>query len=261
MNPIRPPQAGPAGQPAGGRSACRFPISAGFVVAMWMLGLPALSGCAGGRPDAALAPAGPENTTRPRAAYRLAPGDGLDIKFYYSPELNESLVIRPDGYISLQLVGEVQAADLTPGELSDRLREKYARLIPNPEVTAIVRSATPQLVYVGGEVVSPGTCPVQGRLTCAQALFARGGARGSARLSQVLLLRSAGPDSSTVREIDLDRVLDGRDPDVILAPYDVVYVPKTAIARVGQFVQQFINDIVPRSLSFPYALNSRFTVQ
>ncbi len=255
-----PVQGGPASQLVGDRSPRRKRIPAGFAVAMWMLWLPVLAGCAGGRPDTAWPPL-PESPTRTGTAYHLSPGDGLDIKFYYSPELNESLVIRPDGYISLQLVGEVQAADLSPGELSERLRERYTRHIPNPEVTVIVRTAAPQLVYVGGEVASPGTCPVQGRLTCAQALFARGGARGSARLSQVLLLRSAGPDSSTVREIDLDRILNGRDPDVVLAPYDVVYVPKTAIAQVGQFVQQFINDIVPRSLSFPYALNSRITVQ
>ena len=57
--------------------------------------------------------------------YRIQPGDQLDIKFYYHPELNESLTVRPDGKISLQLIHEVPASGLTPEELRGLLKTKY----------------------------------------------------------------------------------------------------------------------------------------
>jgi protein involved in polysaccharide export with SLBB domain len=228
---------------------------------VWLV-LAVTAGCAGPRTHLLQgAPADPGGETRPGGKYRLEPGDQLDVKFYYNTELNESLTVGPDGFISLQLVGEVQAAGSTPGELSEQLHRLYTGRIPDPEVTVIARSFASQVAYVGGEVANPGTCELRGRMTCAQALLSRGGARSSARLSQALLIRFLGPDSTLVRQVNLDRVLDGDVPDIRLQAYDVLYVPKTSIARVGQFVQQFINDIVPRSLSFPYALNSHITVQ
>jgi polysaccharide export outer membrane protein len=74
------------------------------------------------------------------AAYVIRPGDQLDIKFFYNPELNESVTVRPDGKISLQLVDEVQASGLQPAELDAMLTEAYSRELKKPMVTVIVRS-------------------------------------------------------------------------------------------------------------------------
>ena len=76
------------------------------------------------------------------------PGDQLDIKFFYNPELNEAVTLRPEGKISLQLVDEVQAAGLPPAELDARLTEAYSRELKKPMVSVIVRSFKGQRIYV-----------------------------------------------------------------------------------------------------------------
>jgi protein involved in polysaccharide export with SLBB domain len=90
------------------------------------------------------------------ALYIIQPGDQLDIKFFYNPELNENVTVRPDGLISLQLVDEVHASGLTPAQLDDLLTQKYSRELKKPMVTVIMRSFTMQRVYVGGEVNRQG---------------------------------------------------------------------------------------------------------
>ena len=194
------------------------------------------------------------------ASYVLAPGNAIDIKFFYNPDLNETLAVRPDGFITLQLVGDVQASGRTPAELSAELRQAFASHLPHPEVSVIVREATPQQVYVGGEVATPGFIQLTGPMTSLQALMASGGAKNTARLSQVVLIRYLGGDQATIERIDLSDVIDGEAADVMLRPFDVLFVPLTPIAKLDQIVDQYINKIVPTSMSFPYNLNTTFKV-
>lgn len=74
--------------------------------------------------------------------YLIQPYDQLDIKFFYTPELNETVTVRPDGKISLQLIDDVQAAGKSPSELDDMLTHEYAKNLKSPEITVIVRSFT-----------------------------------------------------------------------------------------------------------------------
>ena len=87
-------------------------------------------------------PPSPLEMVQPTAAYIIQPGDQLDIKFFYNPELNESVTVRPDGKISLQLVDEVQTAGLQPAELDEMLTRRYSQELKKPEVTVIVKSFT-----------------------------------------------------------------------------------------------------------------------
>jgi len=193
-------------------------------------------------------------------AYILGPGDRIDVKFPYKSEFNESLPVRPDGFVSLQLIGDVRAAGLTPPELALTINQRYEGLIRNPHTTVIVREFASQRMYVGGEVRDPGPIALQGSLTCLQAVLARGGATRSANLRQVLLIRYSGENTASVCTLDLKRVMHGEEADVVLRPYDVVHVPMTAIAQAGEFVEQYINKLVPRALMFPYDLNTRVDV-
>ncbi len=188
----------------------------------------------------------------------LGPGDTIDVKFPYKTELNESVPVRPDGRISLQMIGDIDAAGLTPAQLSDSINQHYAEVIRDPGATVIVRKFAPQRVYVGGEVLMPGPIELHGPLTCTQALMMSGGSKPTANKKQVLLIRHIGEDAGTVRTLNLDQVLKGKETDVVLAANDVVYVPRTVIAEVGKFVNQYINKIVPRAIAFPltYELHS-----
>ena len=220
-----------------------------------------LSLAAAGRPAlAGQAPASVEPT--PAAAppsYRLTPGDVVDIKFPYHPELNESVPLRPDGYISLPMIGDVHADKRTPVELAAVINDQYAKLIRLPEASVIVREFTPQRAYIGGEVIAPGAVDLRGRITSLQAVLKTGGLKTSARLDGVLLIRYTGNDKAEVRTLNFKRVLEGRDEDTVLQAFDVLFVPLSKIGRVGLFIDQYVNNVIPKSLLFPYNLNTVWT--
>ncbi len=193
---------------------------------------------------------------RPASGYVLQAGDELDIKFFYNPDLNESLKIRPDGKISLQLLDEIQAAGLSPAELDEQLTERLARFVDNPSASVIVKDFTNQKVYIGGEVHRPGLIPLTGNLHTIQAILQSGGMLNSAQLKNVVIVRHMGGSKSTAFTVDVSRVLMG-EPDVLLAPYDIVYVPKTTIAKVNQFVEQYLSRIIPDNVIFTLPYNLR----
>ena len=186
--------------------------------------------------------------------YILHVGDELEIKFYYETDLNEKVTIRPDGKISLQLINDVQAAGLAPSELNKILTGKYESKLRKPEVAVIVKTFAAQKVYIGGEVASPQVINLQGKLTALQAIYMAGGFRESGQLSNVLVLRNTGSQKSEILKINVNKILKNKMPDIYLKPYDIVYIPKTFIAQADKFVDEYINQIIPRNVgvSFPF---------
>ncbi len=192
----------------------------------------------------------------PPRDYQIQVGDALDIKLFYHPELNESVIVRPDGRISLQLVHEVQASGLTPEELRQQLRDKYAPQISQPEIAVIVRSFTAQKVYVDGEVAKPGLVPLNGPMTLLQSLASAGGMKDSARVNEIIIVRR-GPDNRPASMlVNVEKAIDGSDPsqDIPLLPADIVYVPKSPIANVNLWVDQYIRKNIPIGSGFYYNL-------
>lgn len=189
--------------------------------------------------------------------YIIAPGDQLDIKFFYNPELNETIIVRPDGMISLQLIDEIQAAGLTPSELDDQLTELYSRELRKPVLTVIVRSFTRQRVYVGGEVSRPGLIVLPAGMTALQAVFQSGGFKETAEPSETLIIRKGENDKPIPLRVDLAMVMaaDGAR-DTQLQPDDIVYVPKSAIANATKFMDQYIGGLLMfRGWSFAVSQN------
>ncbi len=193
-------------------------------------------------------------------AVKLQPGDSVRIMFTYWPELNEEQTIRPDGKIALQLVGDVDAQNLTPDELRTALMTRYADKLKDPEITVVVTQYTSQRVYVGGEVRTPGLIPIQGRLTALEAIMQAGGFnKGTAQLRNVVLIRERD-GQRFARSIDLREAIGSPESTpVYLEPYDIVYVPRTVIDQVDQWVDQYINQIIPRSVywNLTYDLNEQ----
>lgn len=190
--------------------------------------------------------------------YILYPGDELDIRFYYNPELNTSVVIRPDGRISLPLANEVQAAGISPSQLAERLRQAYEQELRRPELTVIVRSFNAQKVFVGGEVGSPGVIQAIGPMTVLQSIAQAGGFRETARISEVLIIRrDPNGQRPIVIPVDLESVIDGSNTsqDIALAPLDVVYVPKSPIANVNKFIDQYIRQNIPFGFGLAYGFD------
>jgi polysaccharide export outer membrane protein len=181
------------------------------------------------------------------AEYIIQPGDQLDVKFFYNQELNEQLTVRPDGRISMQLVKEIMAAGMTPAQLSDLLAAKYGKELQQPELTVIVRSFNTQRIYVDGEVNKSGLVPLVAPTTVLQAVMQAGGMKDTARTNEVILIRRGTDNRVVTTMLNLDKVLDGSDAgqDLPLVPFDIIYVPKSHIANVNVWVDQYIRKMLP----------------
>lgn len=179
--------------------------------------------------------------------YRIQPGDKLDIKFFYTKDLSESAVVRPDGFITLPLVDEVKAAGLTPQQLDDLLTVSYAQHVNNPVLSVILREYAGFGAYIGGEVVAPRIIPLNGGMTPMQALSFAGGVKTTAHMKSVLLIRKAEDGRPVPHVLDLsDEALahGSRDMRIALQPSDVIYIPRSPIANANLFVQQYITDLI-----------------
>ena len=191
--------------------------------------------------------------------YYLQPGDDLEIKFFYNPELNENVLIRPDGKISLQLIDEIQAAGLTPAQLDKLLTEKYSSQLKQSVLTVILKSFGGQRIYVGGEVNSPQVLTVVGKVNALQAIFDAGGLKNDAKLSSVIIVSRGADNRPFARKVNLKDALKGKIPeeDYLLKPFDMVYVPKTNLAKADQFITHIYKFIPPRvGLGFSYELHN-----
>src|SRR5262245_36177409 len=182
-----------------------------------------------------------------RQPYLIRVGDLLDVRFYKTPELNvEEVPVRSDGKVSLDLVGEVQAAGLSTDELSANLRSAYSRELEDPRIAVIVREFGGQ-VYVGGEVGKPAALKFEEGITALQAIQSVGGFNDKASLENVILMRRTSQRYEGYR-LFLKEALEGDDynQDVALQPNDVVFVPKSRIANVNLLVEQYISKNLPQ---------------
>jgi protein involved in polysaccharide export with SLBB domain len=227
----------------GGLSGCGLSV----------LTLLATSGCATvSKPTnvASLTPA--ELSAAPDLEYKIQVGDQIDVKFYFNPDLNEHLVVRPDGMVSLQLVPEMKAAGLTPKQLTEALKREYSAELAKPELSVIMRSFSAQRIFVGGEVGKPGEKPLVGTLTVLQAVAMAEGFKDTAKTTEVIVIRRRPDGRPLVIPLNIKAAISGADisQDLALMPYDVVQVPRSGLAMANLFVDQAIRGMIPVSFGF-----------
>lgn len=179
-------------------------------------------------------------------AYIIQPGNELSIKFFYNPELDETLIVRPDGMITLQLIDDVKVAGFTPSEVDKMLTEKYIKELRKPVLSVIVRTATIQQVFVGGEVAQPGLIPLATGMRPVQAVFAAGGFISSAKPEAAVVIRKGEGNTPMPTLLDLNQAMYGlgEGASFELQADDIVYVPKSQIAKVNQFVDEYIRGML-----------------
>jgi len=183
--------------------------------------------------------------------YVLYPGDRILVRFPTEATLDQEVRIRSDGMISLPYVGDVPAAGRAPAELAADLNRRYT-ILKKAEVAVIVLEESGRRVYIGGQVRTPGALPLSPSQTLTQAIFEAGGLTPQARREEVVVIRARPGDATYVLKADLGRILAGQEPDVRLEPFDIVHVPETIIARVDQFVEQYVNSVIPRAAIFTF---------
>lgn len=184
--------------------------------------------------------------TAPPAAepepYKIGREDVLDISVWKDPELSRMMPVRPDGYVSLPIIGDVAAAGKTPTELAAEIKTKLTPYVQEPRVTVSVREVNSARVYVTGEVAHPGAYPLRGRISVLQAIALAGGFTDFADRDGMMVLRKGQQAGQIpVRYSDLISAEQGTggdeksgtggsgqeklDLDVDLMPGDTVVVP------------------------------------
>ena len=187
---------------------------------------PATAAAPATAPAPTSAPPPSVTATRPwhEQEYRLGPGDKLRIEVYKQDQLSQSLQVRPDGKITLPLVGDVRAAGQTTDELRDALTASLKEYVTNPVVTVIVQEVTSAQIHVIGEVAHPGTQVMQGPLNVLQALAEAGGLKEFADRGGIHILRKKSTGTQNL-PFNYKDALKGHADAIELQPGDTVVVP------------------------------------
>ena len=169
----------------------------------------------------------------PPNAYAIGIGDVIEISVWKSPELSVSVPVRPDGRVSVPLLGDVQAAGMTPLALKEDLTRNFKKYVTSPEVSVVIKEINSRKVFVTGEVKTPGSFDLQPRTKLMQVLAMAGGLTPYAK-GRVIVLRDnretsrekdGNPDKRF--EIELNTIISGKRPqdNIILLPGDTLVFP------------------------------------
>lgn len=219
-----------------------------------------LSGCgqtsmqAGKTDPARFAPWSDEKTE-----YTVGVGDEIEIKLPYNAEFSDRVTVGPDGRFTLPLIGEVRAEGRTVADLTAELEGRYSHDLRSPRVQVAIRNYVSSRFFVGGEVSKPGVYTLQGRIGILEAIImANGnGSPDTARMNQIVLIRRNKDGQPMMRTVDLTNFIRGSVNDVPLQPSDIVFVPKSTIAELNQFMDQFVTRMLPFQRSFIYTLGKQ----
>jgi polysaccharide export outer membrane protein len=154
------------------------------------------------------------------AEYKLSLEDVVEVTVWKEPELSRTVPIRPDGKITLPLIGDVQAQGLRPTELEASVQKQLASLVRDPRVTVIVHDVNGNKVYVLGQVLHAGAFPLRSQMNVLQALAMAGGLAEFANRGDIAVLRADGRHF----HVDYDDLVKGKSK-VSLGPGDTVAVP------------------------------------
>ncbi|MGH9543386.1 MAG: polysaccharide biosynthesis/export family protein [Terriglobales bacterium] len=175
--------------------------------------------------SSAPAPAATPQTTA--SGYALGPGDVLAISVWQEPGVSGTVPVRPDGKISLPLIGEVQASGLAPEQLQKLLTFKLKAYIEHPQVTVVVQEVRSRTFNVLGAVVHPGVFPLDKPMTVLDAIAQAGGFAEFAKKNKVYVLRRKADGSRWLYPFDYPNVIKGHKPwqNIDLLPNDTVVIP------------------------------------
>lgn len=185
--------------------------------------------------------------------YLLQPGDVLEIQYRYTPEFNQTLTVQPDGFISLQIGGDVSVTGRNLQEVRKLILATAQIRLASPELNIVLKEFQKPYVVVAGEVAQPGKFELREKLTAIQAVLLAGGFKDSAKSSQILVFRKLNADTAEVRSLNFKTLKTTSDleNDLTLQPGDMILVPRNRISKIERFVRvagmaAFLNPLIPR---------------
>lgn len=181
----------------------------------------------------------PRLTTITEDRYHLQPGDVFEVQYRYSPEFNQTVTVQPDGYVSLEIGGDLKVAGLTIEQTRAAILRKAATRLQDPVATIVLKEFQRPYVVVAGEVGQPGKIEMRERVTAIQAIMLAGGMKESAKSSQIIVFRKINSDFAEVRVLNLKSIRRTSDleNDLTLQPGDMVFVPRDKISKIERFMR------------------------
>ena len=181
----------------------------------------------------------PRLTTVTEERYRLQPGDVFEVQFRYSPEFNQTVTVQPDGYVSLELGGDLKVAGLTIEQARAVILRKAAARLQDPVANIVLKEFQKPYFVIAGEVSLPGRIEMRERVTALQAIMLAGGMKEGARASQVVVFRAINTDIAEVKLLNLKSIRRTSDleNDLTLQPGDMVFVPRDKISKIERFMK------------------------
>ena len=174
-----------------------------------------------------------------RSRYTLQSGDKIEVAFRYTPELNQTVAVEPDGFIVLDPTGELKVSGLTLAEATDLITRSASKRLHDPKVVLTLKDFHKPYYVVAGEVKRPGRYDMDESTTALQALLNAGGMDAAAQSSQVIVFRRLNADDDEVHVLDLHKVKKVQDleHDMMLEPGDMILVPKDRIAKMDRIIK------------------------
>jgi polysaccharide export outer membrane protein len=158
------------------------------------------------------------------SAYLIGASDLLEISVWGEQNLSRQVSVRTDGFISLPLVGDIEAAGKTPPQLKADLEARLSKFVKDPRCAIIVLEPRSKRYYVQGQVTRPGQYTLDQQLTLTQVIPIAGGFTEFADEDDIVILRGEGEQKVRV-EIDFNRIIKGKAEDVPIKPGDTIIVP------------------------------------
>lgn len=181
----------------------------------------------------------PRLTTVTEDRYRLQPGDVFEVQYRYSPEFNQTVTVQPDGYVSLEVGGDLKVAGLTIDQARLAILKKASVRLQDPVATLVLKEFQKPYFVIAGEVSLPGKIEMRERVTALQAIMLAGGMKEGARSSQVVVFRRINTDTAEVKLLNLKSIRRTVDleNDLTLQPGDMVFVPRDKISKIERFMK------------------------
>ncbi|HWP54484.1 MAG TPA: polysaccharide biosynthesis/export family protein [Pyrinomonadaceae bacterium] len=181
----------------------------------------------------------PRLTTVTEDRYRLQPGDVIDVQFRYTPEFNQTVTVQPDGYIALEIGGDLKVAGFTVEEARQAILRQANKRLQDPVATIVLKEFQKPYFVVSGEVAQPGKIEMRQRVTALQGIMLAGGMKESAKSSQVVVFRKINSDMAEVKVLNLKSINRTSDleNDLTLQAGDIVYVPRDKWSKFERFMR------------------------
>ena len=163
------------------------------------------------------------------------------LQYRYTPELNQTVTVLPDGFVNLNLVGNVKVSDLTVDQAHDVIVQKAKARLNDPELNLILREFQHPYVVVAGQVTTPGKIELRENTTAMQAILLAGGFLASAQSGQVLLFRKINSDTAEVKVLKLTNIhkTEQLEHDAQLESGDMLLVPRNKVEKISRYMKLF----------------------